>query len=138
MFLVFVENHKNSHNSPYKFNAKERDAETGYYYYGARYYNPRVSLRLNVDPLAEKFPRRSPYEYTFSSPVRYTDPDGREPIDDFKLHKNGRLELIKRTNDSFDSKQIKNYFYFLAANTNKEWNYDKLSKDGMFGNTTLY
>jgi RHS repeat-associated protein len=39
-------------NSQYKFNGKEQDGETGYYYYGARYYNPRVSLWLNVDPLS--------------------------------------------------------------------------------------
>ena len=59
---VFVENHNiKSNNSPYKFNGKELDAETGYYYYGARYYNPRVSLWLNVDPLAEKYPSLSPY-----------------------------------------------------------------------------
>ncbi|NAW50576.1 hypothetical protein GNY06_03975, partial [Elizabethkingia argentiflava] len=57
---VFVENHKNAYNTPYKFNAKELDDETGYYYYGARYYNPRVSLWLNVDPLAEKMPSWSP------------------------------------------------------------------------------
>ncbi|MCE4065085.1 hypothetical protein LXM63_08255 [Chryseobacterium gleum] len=78
---VFVENHnKASNNSPYKFNAKELDGETGYYYYGARYYNPRVSLWLNVDPLAEKFPSWSPYAYAFNNPVRFIDPDGKAPI----------------------------------------------------------
>ncbi|NAW50254.1 hypothetical protein GNY06_02245, partial [Elizabethkingia argentiflava] len=61
-------------------NAKELDDETGYYYYGARYYNPRVSLWLNVDPLAEKMPSWSPYAYAFNNPVRLVDPDGREPI----------------------------------------------------------
>jgi RHS repeat-associated protein len=50
---IFVENHMNDGlNSQYKFNGKEQDGETGYYYYGARYYNPRVSLWLNVDPLS--------------------------------------------------------------------------------------
>jgi len=34
-----------------------------------------------VDPLAEKFPGRSLYEYTFSNPVRFDDPDGRAPKD---------------------------------------------------------
>jgi len=34
---TLVEEHKNSNNSPYKFNAKMLDAETGNYYYGARY-----------------------------------------------------------------------------------------------------
>ncbi|WP_412850539.1 RHS repeat-associated core domain-containing protein [Chryseobacterium sp. PMSZPI] len=76
---VFVENHKNSYNTPYKFNGKEQDDETGYYYYGARYYNPRVSLWLNVDPLAEKYPSWSPYVYTLNNPVRLIDPNGKEP-----------------------------------------------------------
>lgn len=76
---VFVENHnKASNNSPYKFNAKEMDAETGYYYYGARYYNPRVSLWLNVDPLAEKHPNISPFAYCANNPIKYFDPDGRD------------------------------------------------------------
>ncbi|WP_294322271.1 RHS repeat-associated core domain-containing protein [uncultured Chryseobacterium sp.] len=33
-----------SYNNPYKFNAKELDDDTGLYYYGARYYNPRLSI----------------------------------------------------------------------------------------------
>jgi len=43
----------NYYNSPYKFNGKELDKETGLYYYGARYYSPRESIWLSVDPLAE-------------------------------------------------------------------------------------
>lgn len=31
----------------------------GLYYYGARYYEPRISLWINVDPLAEKYPALS-------------------------------------------------------------------------------
>src|SRR5690625_643521 len=42
-----------SFNNPYKFNGKELDSETGLYYYGARYYNPRISTFISVDPLAE-------------------------------------------------------------------------------------
>ncbi|MBW3519871.1 type IV secretion protein Rhs, partial [Flavobacterium sp. NKUCC04_CG] len=34
----------------YKFNAKELDAATGMYYYGARYYDPSTSIFLSVDP----------------------------------------------------------------------------------------
>jgi len=30
--------------TPFKFNGKELDAETGYYYYGARYYDPKISI----------------------------------------------------------------------------------------------
>jgi len=39
----------------YEYNGKELDTETGYYYYGARYYNPATSVWLATDPLAEKY-----------------------------------------------------------------------------------
>jgi len=58
---VFIEERNNTWNTPYLFNAKELDEETGLYYYGARYYNPRVSLWLSADPLAEKYPGISAY-----------------------------------------------------------------------------
>ncbi|MDQ1097185.1 RHS repeat-associated core domain-containing protein [Chryseobacterium camelliae] len=67
------------YSNPYKFNAKELDSETALYYYGARYYNPRLSIWYGVDPLAEKYPSWSPYAYTFNNPIIFTDPDGREP-----------------------------------------------------------
>ena len=82
---TFVENHRNSNHSPYKFNGKELDAETGYYYYGARYYNPRVSLWLNVDPLAEQ--TMEPYIYCGNHPINYIDPDG-----NFRLPANATRE----------------------------------------------
>ncbi len=67
--------------NPYKFNAKELDSETELYYYGARYYNPRLSVWYGVDPLAEKMPSWSPYNYTFNNPIRFSDPDGMAPKD---------------------------------------------------------
>ena len=66
--------------SAYKFNGKEKDDETGYSYYGARYYTDRLSIWLSVDPLADKYPHLSSYAYCADNPVRYVDPDGRDPI----------------------------------------------------------
>ncbi|WP_286441879.1 MULTISPECIES: RHS repeat-associated core domain-containing protein [unclassified Myroides] len=63
----------------YKFNAKELDTQTGYYYYGARYYDPGASIFLSVDPLAEKMPNYNPYAYTFNNPINFTDPTGMVP-----------------------------------------------------------
>ena len=34
---------------PYLFNGKELDSETGLYYYGARYYDPKVSIFVNIE-----------------------------------------------------------------------------------------
>jgi uncharacterized protein RhaS with RHS repeats len=36
---TFVEEHSNTDRTPYLFNGKELDEETGLYYYGARYYD---------------------------------------------------------------------------------------------------
>ena len=62
--------------TPYKFNGKELDQETGYYYYGARYYDPSAALWLGVDPLAEKYPGVSPYVYCAGNPVIARDENG--------------------------------------------------------------
>jgi RHS repeat-associated protein len=78
---VFIEERNNTWNTPYLFNGKELDEETGLYYYGARYYNPRESLWLSVDPLAEDYPNVSPYAYTFQNPVKFIDPTGMEGED---------------------------------------------------------
>ena len=63
--------------SPYKFNGKELDAETGLYYYGARYYDPKSSIWLSVDPFSDEFPSWSPYNMCYNNPVQFVDPDGR-------------------------------------------------------------
>ena len=48
---VFVEERNGAWNSPYLFNSKELDEETGLCYYGARYLNPTNGIWLSVDPL---------------------------------------------------------------------------------------
>ena len=73
---VFIEERNNVWNTPYLFNAKEFDEETGMYYYGARYYDPRLSLWISPDPLQEKYPNVTPICYTLNSPVNAIDPNG--------------------------------------------------------------
>ena len=85
--------------TPYKFNGKELDAETGLYYYGARYYNPATALWLGVDPLASKYPRVSPYVYCHSNPINRIDPDGR---DDYDLNEKGYV-VARRENKDADT-----------------------------------
>jgi RHS repeat-associated protein len=62
----------------YKYTEKERDVETGYDYFGARYYDARIGRWLAVDPLAEKYPAWSAYVYGADCPVFMIDPNGME------------------------------------------------------------
>jgi len=88
---------------PYKFTAKELDDETGLYYYGARYLDPKYSMWLSTDPALGEYIPQAPindeirknnqnlpgmggifnhinsnlYAYGANNPVKYTDPDGR-------------------------------------------------------------
>ena len=75
---VFVEECNGSWASPYLFNAKELDEETGLYYYGARYLDPPGARWLSVDPMWEKYMGMSPYNYCAGNPVKLVDPDGRK------------------------------------------------------------
>ncbi len=89
-----------TYENPYKFNAKELDVETGLYYYGARYFNPRISLWYGVDALAIYNPvmetefygdgqhnggvfywgNLNPYIYTYQNPIKYIDPNGKQTL----------------------------------------------------------
>ena len=75
---VFIEERNNIWNTPYLFNAKEFDEETGLYYYGARYYDPRVSLWISTDPKQESYFAFSSYVYCGNNPLIYIDPNGKE------------------------------------------------------------
>jgi len=111
---TLVEEHLNSYNSPFKFNAKEFDAEievrdspipiknnrkthrqTGNYYYGARNYNPKWSIWLSVDPLSAIASSWTPYRFGIHNPVRYIDPTGMYEYDDtYGIDDNGNIRHI--------------------------------------------
>jgi RHS repeat-associated protein len=78
---TFVEEKSNTWRTPYLYNGKELDDETGLYYYGARYYDARTSTWPSVDELWEQPDDVdiSPYAYVRANPISYNDPDGRAP-----------------------------------------------------------
>ncbi len=74
----FVSQTSTSWQTRYTFSGKEKDAETGYSYFGARYYDSEGSIWLSVDPMADKYPSMSAYMYCAGNPVMLVDPKGLE------------------------------------------------------------
>ena len=105
---VFVEERNNIWNTPYLFNAKEFDEETGLYYYGARYYEPKVSLWISVDKLSEEDLKVSSYCYTDNNPIKYLDPDGNKKHNWIKESTTNKQSLDARYNNASFQKRFTN------------------------------
>ena len=59
------------------FTGKERDEETGYSYFSARYMDHEILTSfLSVDRYADKYPSISPYAYCAWNPIKLIDPSG--------------------------------------------------------------
>ncbi|KAL2784829.1 hypothetical protein BJX66DRAFT_343659 [Aspergillus keveii] len=61
----------------YRYNGKERDQESGLYYYGARYYAPWISRWINADPSGIT-DGLNVFVYVRCNPVILSDPNGAE------------------------------------------------------------
>ena len=69
----------------YRYSGKERDDESGLYYYGKRYYAGWIGRFVSVDPMKEKSPGKTPYHYTSNNPVNREDPSrGQESSEENK------------------------------------------------------
>ena len=90
---------------PFVSTGKEKDEETGYGYYGARYMDHELmTMWLSVDPMADKYPSISPYAYCAWNPMKLIDPDGQ---DVWSVSEDG---TVRRTGDDGGTrKQTVNY-----------------------------
>ena len=137
---VFIEERNNTWNTPYLFNAKEFDEETGMYYYGARYYEPRLSLWMSVDPISNYDPRNSenyldgehnggvfnaynlnPYSYCYQTPIRFVDPNGKQVdiIITNKVVGKTQIRLIGSENYQDAPKTLETNLYLMTVTDRK-------------------
>lgn len=145
------------YDNAFKFNGKELDAATGMYYYGSRYYDPRISIFISVDPLVEK--TFEPYSYVGNNPINFIDPTGNykvKPEDQKRFSvltgylKNGISEILDnpkimdglRKYGRFTDEQIKNNIVTFGQGINIEFKDEtsiNLNANGWYaGNNTIY
>ena len=92
------------------FTGKEKDEETGYGYFGARYMDHELMTSwLSVDPMADKYPSISPYAYCAWNPVKLVDPDGREVLDDWVKKSDGTIYWDPSAKGQSSTKQGETY-----------------------------
>ena len=122
----YINQRTSGYNERFTFTGKERDSETGFGYFGARYMDYELmTMWLSVDPMADKYPSISPYAYCAWNPVKLVDPDGNE------IHISIPISLK-------DGVKIVDYYYHYDFKSHKSsWmdregnalNYDNISVD---------
>ena len=78
--VMVDEQHSADYATPYKFNGKELDEETGLLYYGARYFDPKRVFWYSTDELEKNNPYVSTYTYCDDNPIVFYEQEGREKI----------------------------------------------------------
>lgn len=83
--------------------------------FGARIYDPRLGRWLSIDPLADKYPGMSPYNFTANNPILYIDQDGK----DYGVYINhdDKTIIVKQTIHTVKGKDAT-----LANQGAKKWN----------------
>ncbi len=89
------------------FNGKEKDDEvfgaTGTFQdYGFRMYDTRVARFISVDPLRNKFPYYTPYQFSGNSPVKFIDLDGLEPAESENQNLKGKEGRMWAVNGAYN------------------------------------
>ena len=88
----YVDRRISGYHERFTFTGTEKDEETGYGYFGARYMDHELmTMWLSVDPMSDKYPSISPYAYCAWNPVKLVDPDGNDWYQ--KTHENGKTTI---------------------------------------------
>jgi RHS repeat-associated protein len=143
----FTNKKSTTYEAIYKFSGKERDIETGYGYFGARYFSSELGIWISTDPMANKYPSLTPYNYCADNPIMLHDPNG-EDFDPRIDHKNKTITICatyytaSENRDKLQkglaawNKQSGEY-YFTPDGTKTEYkiNFDLKVADGDFATT---
>ncbi|MBQ3946295.1 MAG: hypothetical protein II670_11920, partial [Alphaproteobacteria bacterium] len=125
------------------------DFETGYSYFGARYYDAGLSgLFFSVDPMADKYPSISPYAYCSWNPVKLVDPNGEDdnPVYNYQGDYlgctsegfTGKIIIYGGENDSFEELSaddfVNNNYSAEYYDMDNECKLNNIAKEAMYRN----
>ena len=97
----------------FTFTGKERDKESGYDYFGARYYWALLMHWLSVDQFSDKYPGITPYAYCNWNPVKFIDPDGRYSMENIDGGSDYKTILVLPSDKVLDKMTYKDRKAFL-------------------------
>ena len=117
------------------FTGKERDEETGYGYFGARYMDHELmTMWLSVDPMADKYSSISSYAYCAWNPIRLTDPNGCD-IDTASVPAK-IWNMVNSQHDSYNA-EFAEVFNQLASDNTTIFSFNEWSEPKIEGNTIV-
>jgi RHS repeat-associated protein len=88
----------------YRYTGKERDEETGFSYHKAKYLAPWLGRWTAPDPMGINH-AFDLYEYADGNPVKFIDPEGREPTTTY-LGSSGDARYIARLEKTWGGNQL--------------------------------
>ena len=133
----YINQRTTGYNERFTFTGKERDEETGYSYFSARYMDHDILTSfLSVDRYADKYPSISPYAYCAWNPIRLVDPTGDTCRFASKEDEAYVKQLLDKSSKVY-SKEFADKYNELDASTHcyyfESWEYsDTRSESGLF------
>ena len=136
----YINQRTSGYNERFTFTGKERDEETGYGYFGARYMDHELTtMWLSVDPMADKHPSISPYAYCAWNPIKLVDPDGKESMETDIVNKktgackhieDGKNQIILLSDQAYNTIEMMGQDSYTSMSESQQKEYNSLLNSG--------